>query len=289
MSAGGLAALKSVKRLQVQRFGADGGACEDAVATEEPLEIRLSWTAPGGRRAQQSIAVTMRTPGSDEELAAGFLLTEGIIGAPAELQAIGPCGPPAANGLINVVRVDLAPGVEVDLARLERHFYTSSSCGVCGKASLEAVAVQGRYDLGGNPLQISAENLGALPGRLRALQSVFERTGGLHASGLFDAAGQVHVSREDVGRHNALDKLIGQALLKDELPLSGYGVVVSGRASFELMQKAMMAGIPMVAAVGAPSSLAVEFAEEFGMTLVGFLTANRFNVYSRSDRVAQSV
>ena len=289
MSAGGLAALKSVKRLQVQRFGADGGACEDAVATEEPLEIRLSWTGPDGRRAQQSIAVTMRTPGSDEELAAGFLLTEGIIGAPAELQAIGPCGPPAANGLINVVRVDLAPGVEVDLARLERHFYTSSSCGVCGKASLEAVAVQGRYDLGGNPLQISAENLGALPGRLRALQSVFERTGGLHASGLFDAAGQVHVSREDVGRHNALDKLIGQALLKDELPLSGYGVVVSGRASFELMQKAMMAGIPMVAAVGAPSSLAVEFAEEFGMTLAGFLTANRFNVYSRSDRVAHGV
>ena len=228
----------------------------------------------------------MRTPGNDEELAAGFLLTEGIIAGSAELEAIGPCGPPAANGLINVVRVDLAPGVEVDLERLERHFYTSSSCGVCGKASLEAVAVQGHYDLHGNPLQVSAEKLGALPDRLRALQSVFERTGGLHASGLFDANGQVHVSREDVGRHNALDKLIGQALLKDELPLSDYGVVVSGRASFELMQKAMMAGIPMVAAVGAPSSLAVEFAEEFGMTLAGFLAANRFNVYSRPDRIA---
>ena len=280
------AVLKSVKRVQIQRFGADGGTCDDAVATEEPLEIRLSYTRPDGRRAQQSISITMRTPGNDEELAAGFLFTEGIIAGPAELDAIGPCGPPAANGLINVVRVDLAPGVEVDLARLERHFYTSSSCGVCGKASLEAVAVQGRYDLRCNPLQASARNLGALPDGLRALQNVFERTGGLHASGLFDATGQVRVSREDVGRHNALDKLIGQALLKDELPMSDCGVVVSGRASFELMQKAMMAGIPMLAAVGAPSSLAVEFAEEFGMTLVGFLTANRFNVYSRPDRIA---
>jgi len=280
------AALKSVKHLKIRRFGADGGTYDDVVATEEPLEIRLSYTHPEGRRAQRSISITMRTPGNDEELAAGFLFTEGIIAGPAELHAIGPCGPPAANGLINVVRVDLAPGVEVDLARLERHFYTSSSCGVCGKASLEAVAVQGRYDLRGNPLQVSAKNLGALPDRLRALQNVFERTGGLHASGLFDDAGQVRVSREDVGRHNALDKLIGQALLRDELPMSDCGVVVSGRASFELMQKAMMAGIPMIAAVGAPSSLAVEFAEEFGMTLVGFLTANRFNVYSRPDRIA---
>ena len=280
------AALKSVKSVRIERFGADGGTRDDVVAMEEPLEIRLSWTHPDGRREQKSISITMRTPGNDEELAAGFLLTEGIIAGPAELEAVGPCGPPAANGLINVVRVDLARDVEVDLARLERHFYTSSSCGVCGKASLEAVAVQGRYHLHDNTLRMSAEGLGALPDRLRALQNVFERTGGLHASGLFDAAGQVRVSREDVGRHNALDKLIGQALLKDELPMSDYGVVVSGRASFELMQKAMMAGIPMVAAVGAPSSLAVEFAEEFGMTLVGFLTANRFNVYSRPDRIA---
>ena len=279
------AALRSVKRLQIHRFGDDGGACEDVVATEEPLEIRLSYTGADGRRAQKSISITMRTPGNDEELAAGFLLTEGIIARAEELQAIGPCGPPAANGLINVVRVDLAPGVEVDLARLERHFYTSSSCGVCGKASLEAVAVQGRYDLQDNPLQIGAETLGALPQRLRALQSVFERTGGLHASGLFDGAGQLHASREDVGRHNALDKLIGQALLAGQLPLSDCGVVVSGRASFELMQKAMMAGIPMIVAVGAPSSLAVEFAEEFGMTLVGFLKPNRFNAYSRPDRI----
>ncbi|MXW73986.1 MAG: formate dehydrogenase accessory sulfurtransferase FdhD [Chromatiales bacterium] len=280
------AALKSVKSVRIERFGADGGTCDDVVAMEEPLEIRLSWTHPDGRREQKSISITMRTPGNDEELAAGFLLTEGIIAGPAELEAVGPCGPPAANGLINVVRVDLARDVEVDLARLERHFYTSSSCGVCGKASLEAVAVQGRYDLHDNTLRMSAKDLGALPERLEALQSLFERTGGLHASGLFDAHGLVSVSREDVGRHNALDKLIGQALLKDELPMSDYGVVVSGRASFELMQKAMMAGVPLVAAVGAPSSLAVEFAEEFGMTLVGFLTASRFNVYSRPDRIA---
>lgn len=252
---------------------------------EEPLEIRLSWGRPDGRRAQKSISITMRTPDNDEELAAGFLLTEGIIAGRADIEAVGPCGPPAANGLINVVRVDLAPGVVVDLARLERHFYTSSSCGVCGKASLEAVAVQGRYDLHDNTLRMSAEDLGALPDRLRASQSVFERTGGLHASGLFDDAGQVQASREDVGRHNALDKLIGQALLAGELPLGNYGVVLSGRASFELMQKAMMAGIAMVAAVGAPSSLAVEFAEEFGMTLAGFLTAGRFNIYSRPDRI----
>ncbi|MYE49451.1 MAG: formate dehydrogenase accessory sulfurtransferase FdhD [Gammaproteobacteria bacterium] len=280
------AALKSVKSVRIERFGADGGTCDDVVAMEEPLEIRLSWTHPDGRREQKSISITMRTPGNDEELAAGFLLTEGIIASPEELEAVGPCGPPAANGLINVVRVDLARDVEVDLARLERHFYTSSSCGVCGKASLEAVAVQGRYDLHDNTLRMSAKDLGALPERLEALQSLFERTGGLHASGLFDAHGLVSVSREDVGRHNALDKLIGQALLKDELPMSDYGVVVSGRASFELMQKAMMAGVPLVAAVGAPSSLAVEFAEEFGMTLVGFLTASRFNVYSRPDRIA---
>lgn len=285
MNAGDIEALKSVKRLQIQRFGADGGACDDVVATEEPLEIRLAYRRPDGRRTQQSISITMRTPGNDGELAAGFLLTEGIIASAAQVDAIGPCGPPAANGLINVVRVELAVGTEVDLDRLKRNFYTSSSCGVCGKASLEAVAVQGRYDLHGTALQVSAETLGALPERLRALQSVFERTGGLHASGLFDTHGQIDAIREDVGRHNALDKLIGQALLKGELPLGDYGVVVSGRASFELMQKAMMAGIPMLAAVGAPSSLAVEFAEEFGMTLVGFLKADRFNVYSRPDRI----
>ena len=285
MSVEDIGTLSSVKRLQIQRFGEDSGTCDDVVATEEPLEVRLAYTRPDGRRAQQSISITMRTPGNDGELAAGFLLTEGIIASAEQVDAIGPCGPPAANGLINVVRVDLAADVVVDLARLERHFYTSSSCGVCGKASLEAVAVQGRYDLHEVALRVSPEVLGALPEQLRARQSVFERTGGLHASGLFDVQGRIGAVREDVGRHNALDKLIGQALLRDELPLGDYGVVVSGRASFELMQKAMMAGISMMAAVGAPSSLAVEFAEEFGMTLVGFLKPNRFNVYTRPDRI----
>ncbi len=291
MSVEDIAALTSVKRLRIQRFGAHAGtghglvARDDVVATEEPLEIRLAWTRPDGRRAQKSISITMRTPGNDGELAAGFLLTEGIVASADQVDAIGPCGPPAANGLINVVRVDLAADVEVDLARLERHFYTSSSCGVCGKASLEAVAIQGRHDLHEVALKVRPDVLGELPEKLRARQSVFDRTGGLHASGLFDARGRIDAIREDVGRHNALDKLIGQALLRDELPLGDYGVVVSGRASFELMQKAMMAGISMLAAVGAPSSLAVELAEEFGMTLVGFLKPNRFNVYSRADRI----
>ena len=278
-------ALQGVKRLEIRRIGEGAGTLDDVVATEEPLEIRLAHTRADGRRAQQSLSITMRTPGNDGELAAGFLFTEGIVANSAEIDSVAPCGPPAPNGLINVVRVELAESVRVDLGRLERHFYTSSSCGVCGKASLEAVAVQGRYDLRGNRLRVSADKLGALPDGLRAQQSVFERTGGLHASGLFDAQGKISVSREDVGRHNALDKLIGQALLRDEVPLGEYGVVVSGRASFELMQKAMMAGIPMLAAVGAPSSLAVEFAEEFGMTLVGFLKADKCNIYSRPDRV----
>jgi len=291
LSIADIEALKSAKRLRIRRFGADAGtgdglvARDDVVATEEPLEIRLAYTRPDGRRAQKSISITMRTPGNDGELAAGFLLTEGIVASADQVDAIGPCGPPAANGLINVVRVDLAADVEVDLARLERHFYTSSSCGVCGKASLEAVAIQGRHDLHEVALKVSPDVLGELPEKLRARQSVFERTGGLHASGLFDARGRIDAIREDVGRHNALDKLIGQALLRDELPLADYGVVVSGRASFELMQKAMMAGISMLAAVGAPSSLAVELAEEFGMTLVGFLKPDRFNVYTRSDRI----
>jgi FdhD protein len=182
--------------------------------------------------------------------------------------------------------VDLAPGVEVDFKRLERHFYTSSSCGVCGKASLDAVAVQGRFDLHSVAFAIRAERLGGLPAALRDRQAVFEHTGGLHAAGLFDADGRVLAAREDVGRHNALDKLIGNALTGNRLPLGDYGIVVSGRASFELMQKAMMAGCAFVAAVGAPSSLAVDLAKEFGMTLVGFLKPGRFNIYNRPDRIA---
>jgi len=278
--------VASVRRVAIDRIAAEGqSVLDDAVAVEEPLEIRLGYFGADGRHTEQSISVTMRTPGHDGELAAGFLFTEGIVSARGDIASIGPCGPPAANGLINVVRVELSESVAVDLVRLERHFYTSSSCGVCGKSSLEAVAVQGRYDIRSVHLQIAADVLGTLPDRLRAEQAAFEVTGGLHASGLFDPGGRVVLVREDVGRHNALDKLIGHELMEGTLPLSAYGVVVSGRASFELLQKAMMAGIPLVAAVGAPSSLAIDLAREFGMTLVGFLKPGRFNIYSRPDRV----
>ena len=276
---------QSVKRFEVDRIGEGAGKVEDYIATEEPLEIRLAHTSSDGKRNEQSISITMRTPGNDEELAVGFLYTEGIITTKEDVQSVAPCGPPAPNGLINVIKVELALNVRVDLDRLERHFYTSSSCGVCGKSSLEAVAVQGRYNLHTLDLSISAAKLGSIPDMLGERQTVFKRTGGLHACGLFDISGNVLAIREDVGRHNALDKLIGQALLSNELPLSDYGIIVSGRASFELMQKAMMAGVPLLAAVGAPSSLAVELAEEFGMTLIGFLKKDKFNIYTRSDRI----
>lgn len=258
---------------------------DDAIAIEEPLEIRLGYSRPEGGRGEQSISITMRTPGNDEELAAGFLFTEGIIREAADIVGIGPCGPPSINGLINVVRVELADSVAVDLDRLERHFYTSSSCGVCGKSSLEAVAVQGRFDISESGFHLDPGLLGKLPAALRSEQSAFEATGGLHASGLFDSSGRIVQVREDVGRHNALDKLIGYALMHSMLPLSDYGVIVSGRASFELLQKAMTAGLPMLAAVGAPSSLAIELAREFDMTLAGFVKPDLFNLYARADRV----
>ncbi len=281
---------QSVRQFEIQRIGVGAGTAAEAdcdvVATEEPLEIRLGYSRAGGERAEQSISITMRTPGSDEELALGFLFTEGIITKREDVASVGPCGPPAENGLINVVRVELGDDVAVDLHRLERHFYTSSSCGVCGKASIEAVAVQGRFDLQADATKMDRSVLAMLPAKLIAAQSVFAETGGLHASGLFDTSGEFIAVREDVGRHNALDKLVGSRLKVDALPLTGLGIIVSGRASFELMQKAMVAGCPVVAAVGAPSSLAVELAAEFGMTLVGFLRSDRFNAYVRPDRIA---
>jgi len=277
----------SARRVEIRRVVDAAGAepISDVVAAEEPLGIRLGYSRPDGSRAEEDVSITMRTPGYDADLAVGFLFTEGIIHSHAEVQGVVPRGQPDLNGLINSVRVDLAPGVEVDFKRLERHFYTSSSCGVCGKASLDSVAVQGRFDLHGATFSIAAEALGKLPALLASRQAVFEQTGGLHASGLFDASGDIVATREDVGRHNALDKLIGDALLHDRVPLTAYGIVLSGRASFELMQKAKMAGCALVAAVGAPSSLAVELAVQFGITLVGFLKATQFNVYSRPDRI----
>jgi FdhD protein len=278
---------ESVRRVIISRAVGETGlaTATDVVATEEPLEIRLGYSRRDGSRAEESISVTMRTPGNDAELAVGFLFTEGIVREAAEIADVVPRGQPAANGLVNVVRVDLAPGVAVDFERLTRHFYTTSSCGVCGKASIEAVAVQGRFDVARSEFAIPRHVLGTLPEALQRQQAVFEQTGGLHASGLFDASGHIELVREDVGRHNALDKLIGRALLDGRVPLLERGIVVSGRASFELLQKAMTAGCSFVAAVGAPSSLAVELAAEFGITLVGFLKRDRCNVYTRPDRV----
>jgi len=281
-----IARRPSLTRVSIRRGSDPAATVEDIVATEEPLEIRLELDGEDGSRVERSISITMRTPGNDEELALGFLYSEGIIRQASDVLLARPCGPPAPNGLINVVRVELASGVGVELDRLERHFYTSSSCGVCGKASLDAVAVQGRFDIATNDFSVSREVLGMLPAALRSDQAVFEVTGGLHASALFDASGQLGAVREDVGRHNALDKLIGSRFQGGALPLTGSGLLLSGRASFELMQKAMMAGCPLVAAVGAPSSLAVDLAVEFGITLIGFLKPDSFNVYSRQDRIA---
>jgi FdhD protein len=279
---------QSTRSLDVRRFR--GGELKadddpDLVATEEPFEIRVGYSRRDGSRAEEPVSVTMRTPGHDEDLAVGFLYTEGIIRARSDVQEVVARGQRAADGLINVVRVELAPGVPVNFKRLERNFYMTSSCGVCGKASIEAVAVQGQHDIGVMDFKMSGAALGRLPAALKTQQAVFEQTGGLHASGLFDSTGTIVGLREDVGRHNALDKLIGHALMHGEVPLEQHGVIVSGRASFELLQKAKMAGCPLVAAVGAPSSLAVELAREFGITLVGFLKSDRFNVYSRPDRI----
>ena len=279
---------QSARPLTVRRFrSGELGVVDDPdlVATEEPFEIRLGYFRRDGSRAEEPVSITMRTPGDDEDLAVGFLFTEGIIRTGSDVQGVVARGQSAAGGLINVVRVDLNPGVTVDFKRLERNFYMTSSCGVCGKASIDAVAVQGKYDIHAVDFKMTGEALGRLPTALKTRQAVFEQTGGLHASALFDASGTIAELREDVGRHNALDKLIGHALLRGAVPLFGHGVIVSGRASFELMQKSKMAGVPLVAAVGAPSSLAVELAREFGITLVGFLKADRFNVYSRPDRI----
>lgn len=256
----------------------------DSVAIEEPLEIRLGFNTPEGR-ASKSISITMRTPGNDAELAAGFLYTEAIITSASDILSIDACGPPAPDsGNHNVVRVELQGNVEVDLGRLQRHFYTTSSCGVCGKASLDALRITGQDALD-NDTVFSEAQLVAIPGKLRAAQQTFEETGGLHAAAVFSAAGQIVTSMEDIGRHNAVDKVIGRLLLDNQLPAPDLGMMVSGRASFELMQKTLVAGIPLLAAVSAPSSLAVQLAREFNMTLIGFLRGETFNVYSGDERI----
>ncbi len=259
----------------------DGGAGHraDTLVAEEPLEIRLN-----GR----PLAVTMRTPGDDFALTAGFLVSEGVLGTPEELATIVYCAGATEDGAntYNVVDARLADGVPLPDITLERNVYTTSSCGVCGKASLDAVRTTARWPIADvPPVRLEPGVLAALPDRLRAAQQVFDRTGGLHAAALFTPGGELVDVREDVGRHNAVDKLVGRALQQGLLPLSGSVLLVSGRASFELAQKAVMAGIPVLAAVSAPSSLAVDLAAETGLTLVGFLRGSSMNVYAGEHRV----
>ena len=274
------------------------GVREDSVAVEEPLEIQLVYGAANDRKLK-SISITMRTPGHDEELAAGFLMTEGVVRDVTHIASIGtpstvnPTPTPRAGsrqlpvpkGLRSrVIRVELSPEVEVSVSTLERNFYTTSSCGVCGKASLAALRTLcplPEHD----SFTVHSDVLYSLPQKLQLSQAAFKRTGGLHAASLFSAEGRLHSVREDVGRHNALDKLLGEAFLQDAVPLRDSLLLLSGRTSFELLQKAVMGGIPMVAAIGAPSSLAIEVAREFSITLVGFLRPDSFNIYSAPERV----
>ena len=253
----------------------------ETLVVEEPLEIRVNGAA---------VTVTMRTPGSDIELAQGFLLTEGVIAGREDVLTIRYCGGRGHDvhdgaNTYNVLDVTLAPGVTSPDLDVTRNFYTTSSCGVCGKASLDAVRVMGRFSPGADPATVAATTLKAMTGQLRSAQKVFASTGGLHAAALFDADGTMFVVREDIGRHNAVDKVIGWALEHGRIPVKSSVLLVSGRASFELTQKAVLAGIPVLAAVSAPSSLAVSLAEESGLTLVAFLRGDSMNVYTRADRI----
>lgn len=254
----------------------------DQLAIEEPLEIRL--VSP-----QQTVAVTMRTPGADFDLTAGFLYSEGVVSHRQDIWRMSYCDTKDIDieQRYNIINVGLKEGLLPDLQPLERHFFTTSACGVCGKASIEALQIRG-YPVIPTGMEVPAQIIYSLPDKLRSAQGVFTATGGLHAAGLFDAQGQLLRLREDVGRHNALDKLVGAALLADELPLNNHIVMVSGRSSFEILQKCLTAGVPIVCAVSAPSSLAVALAKEFGITLVGFLRGQRFNVYSGFERIRTS-
>jgi FdhD protein len=289
---------ESMVRIPVERItGQSSRQVLDSLAIEEPLEIQITY-GPRRLRGTRSISVTMRTPGDDFDLAAGFLMTEGVIRDANDITQISTATEPFSEGNSspqgvdslkisskqNIVRVELGTDVEVSLANLQRNFYTTSSCGICGKASLLALRTVCPPRTK-NKFRMDARLLYDLPERLRASQGVFDRTGGLHAAGLFDSTGNLLALREDVGRHNAVDKLIGSEFLADRTPLRDRLLLLSGRASFELLQKALMGGIPMVAAVGAPSSLAVQVAKEFDITLLGFLRDNHFNIYHGRERM----
>jgi FdhD protein len=291
--------LPSVRPAEIFRVThGEIGIVQDAVAVEEPLEIQLVYGAADDRRVK-SISITMRTPGNDDELAAGFLMTEGVlrdvthiasIGVPTTVKTPRRSGTGSSQVSVptglrsQVIRVELLPEIEVSMSTLERNFYTTSSCGVCGKASLLALRTLCPLPQRDN-FMIRSDVLSSLPQQLQTAQTVFRKTGGLHAASLFTADGELHSVREDVGRHNAVDKLLGEAFLQDAVPLRNHLLLLSGRASFELLQKAVMGGISMVAAIGAPSSLAIEVAREFSITLVGFLRSESFNIYSAPKRV----
>lgn len=273
-----------VVRVQGETWLAD----DDVLAAEEPMEIRLLWHE-GEITRRKSIAITMRTPGDDFELAVGFLRGEGIIASREDVLDVSYCLDEDVDQdqRLNIVSVTLRPGLAFALDRLERHFYTTSSCGVCGKAALEALDLQGWVALS-DGLTVRADVITSLPATLRSAQSVFQSTGGLHAAGLFDTDGKLLDLREDVGRHNALDKLVGHQLIGGHDRLDDCVLLLSGRASFELLQKALAASIPVVAAVGAPSSLAASLAETYNVTLLGFVRADGFNIYAGESRILRS-
>ena len=253
----------------------------DAIAVEEPLEIRLVFHE-NGELVDQSISITMRTPGNDLELALGFLFTESIIQSYDQIESAAPA---TARLECNVVRIQLKPNTRFDAKLLQRNFYTTSSCGVCAKSSLEALRVSGVSRIEPNSFRVSADIVRSLPDKLRQAQSVFASTGGLHAAGLFGPRGKLLLVREDVGRHNAVDKLVGEWLCSGQAPVTGKILLVSGRTSFEIVQKTLRLGAPILAAVSAPSSLAIQLAEEFGLTLLGFLRGSRFNIYNGAERI----
>jgi len=279
----------SVAPISIIKVNLDGQiTANDLLAVEEPLEIRIGF-GPKENREQRNISVTMRTPGNDFELALGFLFTEGIIQNINEIAQIKYCTElNFQQDNQNIVRVELQENIEIDFSKLQRNFYTTSSCGVCGKASIDAIKTVCNIETKYIPFAVNQSIILELPNKLRAQQNVFEYTGGLHACALFDLKGNLEILREDVGRHNALDKIIG-ALVGSKNGTDSFQnkiLLLSGRASFELIQKAAMAGIKMICAVGAPSSLAVQTAQEFGITLIGFLRENRFNIYSKPERIS---
>jgi FdhD protein len=276
---------KGLSRVNISRL-ADGRLVDrkDVVTVEEPLEIRVEFTRNGVRETS-AVSVTMRTPGNDFELAAGFLYGEGLLRAREDVAEISYCQSDEPQ-MYNIVVVKLRPGTFFDPGALSRNFYMSSSCGVCGKASLEAVEVRGCEQIPDEGLNVNQAILSGLPDKLRTQQDLFDRTGGIHAAGRFDEVGELVSVREDVGRHNAVDKVVGKAFLAGELPLGRTVLAVSGRTSFEIMQKALAAGIPLVVAVGAPSSLAVDLARRFNMSLLGFTRSDGFNVYAGAERIA---